>query len=624
MKTTTDGEKHMSKGKTSNILVWILMGLLIVGLGGFGALNLSGTVTTLGMVGDEEITLDEYALELQREMRAIEAQTGQSVSIADMQAAGMDRAVLANLVTQHGMDAENRRMGLSLGDENLAKELFQIPEFQNPDGTFNRDAYRYAMEQARLTEAAFEESVRDETARRWLQAAIFTGVSMPETYGDTLLNFVGEERDVTLARLEANMLVVPLPVADDVTLRAFYDANIDAYMHPATRDITYAWLTPDMLIDTVEIDETVLRQIYDERSGEYNRPERRLVERLGFANEADAQQALDRMNRGEASFETLVEERGLSLGDVDMGDVSQAELGGAAGEAVFTAPSGAIVGPVDSDLGAALFRINGILPAQNTSFEEALPFLREELAAERARRVIETQVGDVDDLLAAGATVEELATETDMQVGTLGWHPEAPDTIAGYEEFRAVAAAVKESDFPQVEFLEDGGIFALRLDGETAATPKPFEEVRADVLTDWTNSETVRRLQEMADTLLPQLAGDAPFEAFGLTPRNEAGIIRDGFVPDVPEGFVSDIFALEPGQVVAIAAEDHLILARLDAIRAPDLANPRTGQMRQIVLQQASEALAIDLYQAYSGALQGIHPVSVNQQALNAVHAQFQ
>ena len=40
----------MSKGNTSKTLVWILMGLLILGLGGFGVTNLGGTVRTVGDV----------------------------------------------------------------------------------------------------------------------------------------------------------------------------------------------------------------------------------------------------------------------------------------------------------------------------------------------------------------------------------------------------------------------------------------------------------------------------------------------------------------------------------------------------------------------------------------------
>jgi peptidyl-prolyl cis-trans isomerase D len=128
----------------------------------------------------------------------------------------------------------------------------------------------------------------------------------------------------------------------------------------------------------------------------------------------------------------------------------------------------------------------------------------------------------------------------------------------------------------------------------------------------------------MADGLVTQLKGTAAFDAFGLEARSEAGILRDGFVAEVPANFVSQIFGLEAGKVIAIQAQDHVILARLDAVRAPDLTNPNTQQMRQLVLQQASEALALDVYQAYAADLQNVYPVTVNQQALNAVHAQFQ
>ena len=63
-----------------NTFVWIIMGLLILGLAGFGATNLSGTIRTLGHVGDETISIDKYGRALQSEIRQIEAQTGQARS----------------------------------------------------------------------------------------------------------------------------------------------------------------------------------------------------------------------------------------------------------------------------------------------------------------------------------------------------------------------------------------------------------------------------------------------------------------------------------------------------------------------------------------------------------------
>ena len=47
--------------------VWGLMGLLILGLGGFGAVNLNGSARTVGEVGDKSISVDDYARELQQQ-----------------------------------------------------------------------------------------------------------------------------------------------------------------------------------------------------------------------------------------------------------------------------------------------------------------------------------------------------------------------------------------------------------------------------------------------------------------------------------------------------------------------------------------------------------------------------
>lgn len=614
----------MSKGNTSKTLVWILMALLIFGLGGFGITNLSGgAIRSVGDVGGKEIDVNDYARALQQEMAAIDAQAGRSVSFAEAQAAGLDRAVLARLVTTRAMDAENARMGISIGDENLRKELLQISAFQGPDGKFNRESYRYALEQTGMSEAAFEDSIREDSVRTLLQAAVVAGVVMNETYGDVLIDFVGEQRSIEMARLSEDMLAYPVATPDAAQLKTYYDENIAQFTLPAMRQITYVWMSPDMLIDGVEVDEAALKKLYDQRSSQYNRPERRLVERLGFPDMEAAEAAMAKLDSGEATFEDLVADRGLDLVDVDMGDVSAADLG-PAGETVFAARVGGMAGPVASDIGPALFRINGVLPALSTSFEDALPELREELAAERARRVIDAQIGDIDDLLAAGATLEELAEETDMVLGQIGWHTGSSEGIASYEAFRAQAGIVTSEDFPQIESMADGGIFALRLNEETPATPAPFEDVREDVAKAWHKAETVNRLQQMADGLIPQLGGDVDFAAFGLESQKREGLLRSGGVEDTPRDFIVQVFGMEVGDVISVPTQDGLVIAKLLDAQKPDPANPEVVNIRASLLQQAAGDLSQDMFEAYAQEIQFVQGVTLDQQALNAVHAQFQ
>ena len=128
----------MAKKGITNTLVWLLMGLLILGLGGFGVTNLSGSVRSIGSVGDSDIDVDEYARSLQREIRALEAERGQPVSLAEARDMGVTESVLARLIASAAFDHETGQIGLSIGDENLRDEIVNMQQFQGVDGLVQR------------------------------------------------------------------------------------------------------------------------------------------------------------------------------------------------------------------------------------------------------------------------------------------------------------------------------------------------------------------------------------------------------------------------------------------------------------------------------------------------------
>ncbi|WP_292311360.1 SurA N-terminal domain-containing protein, partial [Marivivens sp.] len=56
----------MAREKKTKLGVWVILGLLFFSLVGFGTTNLSGRTNTLATVGEKEVTLNQYALELRR------------------------------------------------------------------------------------------------------------------------------------------------------------------------------------------------------------------------------------------------------------------------------------------------------------------------------------------------------------------------------------------------------------------------------------------------------------------------------------------------------------------------------------------------------------------------------
>ena len=612
----------MSTGKTiSKTFVWVIIGLAMLGLGGFGASNLSGTIRTIGTVGDKHIDVGEYARQLGQEIRAVEAQTGERLPFVRVKEIGLDQAVLARLVSARALDHEATQMGLSIGDAALRDQIVDIPAFQGIDGSFDREGYTFALERSGTSEADFETRLREETARTLLQGAMVGGVVMPDTYVSTLLNYIGETRNFKWARLASADLNEELPTASDATLRSYFDENIDEFMLAETKRITYVHLSPDALIQGIEVPQEELEAEFKARADEYNRPERRLVERLVYLDEESANQAAAALEVSGTTFEALVEERGLALADIDLGDVDRLSLDGA-GEAVFAANVGDVVGPLASDLGPALFRINGVLPALITTFAEAKPQLQEILAADRARRLVSIQAQEYDDLLAGGATIEELADETDLVLGTLDWSDGNGEGLGAYVGFAKAARAITSEDFPKIENLEDGGVFAIRLDEELPVRPSEFAESREQVVASWENNQLETSLNAQAAILVPQLQSGTDFAGLDLTPTEEIDQPRTAFITGTPPSFMEDVFKMAVGDVIVVDSFGTVLVVRLDAINSA-ATNENVEALRTQLQAQVSQTLARDLYNIYSNDAVKRAGQKIDPRSVAAVHVNF-
>ena len=608
-----------AKGKSANIFVWIILGLLIIGLAGFGVEGFGGRVTSVGKVGDREITAQEYFRALTQEMRGIEMQSGQALPFSQAQAMGLDRQVLRRLVTTAALENEAMRLGISVGDATVRDEILAIPGFRGLDGSFSREAYRFALQQEGWSEREFEDRIRMELSRDILQTGAIAAAPAPRVMTDTLIGWLGERRSFTTARIGREALETPVPGPSDAELRAFYEAEIDRFTLPEARRIAYVWVTPDMLIDTVEIEEEALREAFRLRESEFIRPERRLVERLVFPTEDAARAARDRIDAGEADFAEIVAERGLSLDDTDMGDVTPAELG-AAGESVFALDGPGLTGPHPSPFGPALFNVVAILAAQETPFEEALPELRESLAADRARRVISDAFDDYEDILAGGATLEQIAAETELVFGTLEYRPGTREGIAAYEAFRRAAVSVRDSDFPEITALEDGGVFALRLDGIEPPRPEPFDDVVIRVIDAWDSAEATTRVRARAEELLTALEqGGSPAD-LDLATDSFTEILRSDRLPDLPRAVIDAAFRLSPGAREIVMDGETAWLLTLDAVLPAETASAEAQETRDAVARELRASIAQDLFTAWAGQLEREGGISLDDRAIEAVH----
>lgn len=615
-----DEGRKKSKGGP---IIWGVLGLLILSLGGFGIGGFGGEIRTVAEVGDQEVLTGDYARALQQEQRTVSQSLGTPVSLDQLRLFGRNEAVMNQLLAGAAIAHESAQVGLSVGDAEVASRIRNTSGFQGLNG-FDREGYAFALRQAGLNERQYEDRVRSDAARGILEAAIVAGVQPPAGYAKTLVTFLAETRDATLAQVTATQLQAGAVAPTQEQLEAFRTENEAQFQTPELRNITVAWISPDTLAASIDVAEDRLQDAYDLRADQFRLPPRVLAERLIYSNQADAEAALARIDGGEVSFDDLVEERGLTLADADQGELSREDLDAAIADALFALEEPGIVGPVETQFGPALYRVNALLAERITPLEDVREDLSREVALDQARRDIDAEREAIDDLLAGGATLEELADETVMEVTELAWHRGISEGVAGYGAFRGAAAQVSEDDFPELEDLADGGLFALRLNGIDPAVLPPLADIRAEVEAAWQSDSLRNRLLARAEDLASALGDGESFESLGLTPESVTNVGRDGTIPDAPRAVVTALFDAEEGSVFAVAGDDiRAYLIQLDAVNAADFDDPGVQAMQQQLETQAREAIMVDLFQGYGLAAQTEAGFSVNAQAVQAVEAQL-
>ena len=619
--TNSDDITPKSKSRSgTSMMVWVLMAMLITGLGGFGVTNFGRSVTAIGSVGGQEIDVNAYARALKTQINALSKKFGTQLTFKDAQAFGLDQQVLQSLIGNAALDNEAARIGLSVGDTAVAQKVAAIKQFADVTGKFSRLTYTDALQRNNMTVREFETGVRHDTARTVLQAAVVGGIVAPAALTDTIYAYSGETRSFSVLHLTEAGLPAKLPTPTDADLKAFYTAHIADFTRPAAKRITYAALLPADIAKDQNVADADIKALYDSRLDQFVIPEKRLVERLVFPSDADATAAKAKLDAG-ATFESLVKARGLELTDIDLGDVAKTQLG-PAGDAVFALTGPGIAGPLPSDLGPALFRMNGILAKQETTLAQAHDKLALELQTTAAQKVIADKASAIDDALAGGATLEDLVKSDGLKLATTDYAATADDndSVALYKAFRDAADKLAAGDYPAAIQLDDGGILAMRLDSIQPPTPIPLDKAHDKVAAAWHADALATALKAEADTAQNAIAAGASISTQGVVDVVPA-VTRTATPTGIPPDVVKAAFGMTPGERRILTLPDYVALVQLNAIIPAATDTDAAKTARDQLATEAQQSIAQDAYGLYSNAMVQQGGLTIDQSAINSVQA---
>ncbi|MFT6228474.1 MAG: peptidyl-prolyl cis-trans isomerase D, partial [Paracoccaceae bacterium] len=317
---------------------------------GIGDVSFGGAGNRVAQVGDAEVTVDDYARALQREMQSVSQRAGRRITVDEAQSAGLPQILLARLVRDAALDGEAARLGISADDEAVRRAVMDSPSFQGLDGKFDQAQYGFVLDRLGFRAEDFEADMRRSIARDLVTYAVSGAAAPAPGLAERTLAHQLEERSFSMIRLLPADAAAP-EAPNDGVLKTFIDDNRAAYMRPESRAVSWLAIDPAAMAGAATVGDAELRAAYADRKAAYDMPETRVVDQLAFADTAAANAARARIDNGEASFADLVTERGLTLDDVSLGDNARATLPGALADAAFKLDAPGVAGPIATDFG---------------------------------------------------------------------------------------------------------------------------------------------------------------------------------------------------------------------------------------------------------------------------------
>ena len=650
------------RDKTSGWIATVILGLLIIPFAFFGMESyLSQKVDTYAariaqpptwwpsapqawpvsyLWKTHDIDAQDYRQRLETMRMRLRDEQGDAFDSKAFESAENKREILEDMIDEQLMRLAAESDGIVVSDAEIRREIQQIPDFQ-VDGRFDADRYQMllASQNPPQTPRTFEQTVRDNLQYGLIPSRLARSGFVTDMELDRLMRLLGERRDISF--------VVMPPAAVDTSpvtpaqIQAWYESHAREYRSPETVRLEYVEVDATALPMPVA-DEAALRKLYDEQAAKYSTSEQRsvshiLVQVAADASDADknaaearAKKIAEQARAQGADFAALAransDDAGSKANGGSLGWLTKGGMPGAFDDAAFAMRAGEVRGPVKTDFGWHVIKLDELRAGTRQPFEAVRPQLEQELVEGGRERAFNELSGKlVDAIYKNPNSLEPAARSMGLVVQTTPAFPRGggPGIASDQKVLRAAFSdtMIRDGTASDPIELSPTRTVLIRVIEHKPEAALPLSQVgNAVVLA--IRADRQRKAAEAAAEALVKAAkaSGLPAAATAATlPMGEANDVRRG--SQVPSREAVEAFFRVPrpqDNLIPVGKTEvggQFIVFAIRAVRDGDIGQV-TAEERDQLRQQLSQASGIQAQKAFVRAARGKYQVTVAEDRL--------
>ena len=404
------------------------LALIFAAWGAYGIVNFSATGSTYAAEANgQKIPVETARNDWIQEQARYQQRLGGDIPAP--QKALLQDQLLESLIRETLLTDRSHDLGYRVSEREVMEAIRDEPAFQL-EGQFNPDVAKERLAQAGITLPTYETQLRGALLRSQLQRGIAVSEFQTPVEIQRARELQDEQREVRYVLLPPDKYSADIQV-DDAAVQAYYKAHLAQYMTTESVHLQYAELRLDQLAAQLTPSDADLHAAYDKNKDKYNDPEKRHARHIlipvGKDDAAARKQAEEVLAQAKAGkdFGALAKQYSKDPGSADKGgDLGWADHNqfvGPFADALFSMKVGDIVGPIKTQFGYHIIRLDEIQPGKTRPFEEVRP----ELEAELKRNLATDRFGEIQEQIqsrleqTSGTDLTGLAKEFNLQTGDI-------------------------------------------------------------------------------------------------------------------------------------------------------------------------------------------------------------
>jgi peptidyl-prolyl cis-trans isomerase D len=505
----------------------IILGLIASTFALFGVnsyMKDGDSADVVASVGKVKITRQEFTRELQNQTDRMREALAEKFDRSVTETPEFRKKVLDALLERKALLQDAQQQGFRPPDRYVESVLMQIPAFQE-NGAFSPQRFEALLRQRGMTPAGFEKEVKDGYVLEAQTSPIALGTFSNTTSLAQFFRVITQQREISLVDLPSSEVSSKLSVSD-ADIQSYYASHQANFTEPEKIRAEYLTLTADAAMPGIVVSEKEINDYYQQNAARLSQPEQRTASHVLITVAKGAEAATKARARAKAvQLTAALQKAPASFAEVarkesqDPGSAAQNGSLGSFGrgamvkpfdEAVFSMKPGEIRGPVESEFGFHIIRLDSIQPATVAPLESVRAEIEAGLRKQKAQKKFSELAENFSNLVYEKAqSLKPAADALKLTVQTTDWmsakNAPPPFLNSKLGEVIFSADSIKSKQNTEAIEVAPGVLLAARVLEHRPAALRTLQEVKASVEQKLRNERSAKLMAERGDALIKQL-----------------------------------------------------------------------------------------------------------------------